>query len=298
MSKSNKTKINYNSIRNTKSDYIKHFLRNKAGMLAVGLFSFLLGGLFIANMSVTLANSPTVAPPGGNVDGRFRNMNISNTATVEDLIVRGKIHDRPNILSSDVKYIFSLPAGNRFVISGPTSVNPNNQSTWGRLQLNNTLLQVERIQTSGTSPVIIGTADSTNRSDGVIIRGFNNFTHIRNDGISRLNSEGNPLPLQIRANGISVTNGKIGNYYTATRTVNFSSPTTSGEGFLAATCPRGQIVSCEAHSTSTVATSISHKTLIDSSNQCGVMYANALRVIIQARCFDPSGLQNSVEVSR
>lgn len=78
MSRSTKTsKIKYNSIRHSKSDYIKHFVRDKASTLAVGVFSFLLGGLFLANIAVTMANAPTLPPPDGNVDGRFGHLSTS-----------------------------------------------------------------------------------------------------------------------------------------------------------------------------------------------------------------------------
>jgi hypothetical protein len=91
MSKSTRnTKIRFARIRQTKSDYVKHFVARKLGAsVAVGL-SFLLGTVFTLNMAIASAQ-PSSNPPGGTVNARFNSVNSGTISSTGNITSTGNI---------------------------------------------------------------------------------------------------------------------------------------------------------------------------------------------------------------
>lgn len=76
--------------------------------IQIGL-SVVFGMLLAINISTAVANNPTVAPPGGNVDANFTSVNALQTVSAEDIEVRGTMSgDLGSDGGGDVFFMYGL----------------------------------------------------------------------------------------------------------------------------------------------------------------------------------------------
>lgn len=274
MPKSTKiSKIQFNRIRQSKSDYVKHFINQRLGTASAVALSFGLGAMLILNLGVASAQ-PSSTPPGGAVNARFDSVRtqvlshpngacgtygcppelsinflngifanygiVTTGLQANELDLRNSISNRGTTNSGNVKIDDGVIMTGNLSITG-TITNPTSGS---RLRINNEIDARGGISNQGTGAKVL-INDELQVEQNIDVRGY-----ITNNAI--ISGTGQPLAIEddvAIAGNVNITGGgrlnvygEFGNFIKVDGTRNNMS---SGFEIAGTSCPSGyKIMSC------------------------------------------------------
>lgn len=303
MPKSTKiSKIRFNRIRQSKSDYVKHFINQRLGTASAAAFSFGLGAILILNLGVASAQ-PSSTPPGGAVNARFDS-------------VKTQVLSHPNGACGtwgctpelSINFLNGIFANYGIVTTGlqaneldlRNSISNRGTTNSGNVKIDDGVIMTGNLYLPNN--ISIGSPGAP--ADRILkINAFSvDLPSITN---SNINASGNDMELALRDNvfvggnlrvsgNIKTSIGsQIGSYmkrYSSELQTN--SVNTIND--LDVSCNGAQIVSCGGWISGTGATFQGGQVLYG-SNTCRVRALRtstaSTRLYAEAMCFDPTGLQ-------